>query len=176
MTTKSAPIRRLLIATFTAGLLLGAPALARAELLNCVQFVKRVSPVALHGNAYEWWDAADGRYGRGNQPAPGSVMVFAKSHHLPYGHVAVVQKQLDKRTILIDHANWSRFAGRRGHVERAVRVVDVSAHNDWSQVRVWYHSLADVGQTVYSLRGFVYPKHAAAPTNAHRHSPRQHAR
>jgi hypothetical protein len=25
-------------------------------------------------------------------------------------------------------------------------------------VRVWYHSVAGVGQTIYSLRGFVYPK------------------
>jgi surface antigen len=172
MTTKSAPTRRLLIATLAAGVMLGAPALARAEMLNCVQFVQRVSPVALHGDAYEWWDAADGHYGRGNRPAAGSVMVFAKSHHLPHGHVAVVQKQLDDRTILVDHANWSRFAGHRGRVERAVRVVDVSEQNDWSLVRVWYHSLADVGQTVYSLRGFVYPR-TRAPS---RHHPRHHGR
>ena len=158
MTTKSAPFRRLLIATLTTGLLSGLPALAHAEHVNCVQFVKQASPVALHGDAFEWWDAADGLYGRGNQPKPGSVMVFARSHHLPHGHVALVQKQIDNRTLLIDHANWSLIAGHRGRVERAVRVVDVSPHNDWSQVRVWYHSLSDLGQTIYSLRGFVYPK------------------
>jgi hypothetical protein len=158
MTTNSALTRRLLIATLTAVSLIGAPAFARSDRLNCVQYVKQVSPVALHGDAFEWWDAADGRYGRGNQPKPGSVMVFARSHHLPHGHVAVVQKQIDTRTVLIDHANWSRFAGHRGRVEQAVRVIDVSHHNDWSQVRVWYHSLSDLGQTVYDLRGFVYPR------------------
>jgi len=159
-----------MIATLAAVMLCGTPTLARAELLNCVQFVKRISPVALHGDAYEWWDAADGHYGRGKQPLAGSVMVFAKSHQLPHGHVAVVQEQLDSRTLLIDHANWSRFAGHRGKVERAVRVIDVSSQNDWSTVRVWYHSLADVGQTVYALRGFVYPagSHKGGQTSRHR--------
>jgi hypothetical protein len=173
MTHTYALLRRLLIAIPTALLLMGAPQLARAELLNCVQFVKKVSPVALHGDAYEWWDAADGLYGRGNQPRAGSVMVFAKTNHLPHGHVAVVQRQIDKRTLLIDHANWSRFSGHRGRIEHAVRVVDVSARNDWSAVRVWYHSLADVGQTIYSLRGFVYPKgqveKASVPARLARH-------
>jgi len=172
MTNKSAQFRRLLIATLTAATICGVPSLARAEFLNCVQFVKKVSPVALHGDAYEWWDAADGLYGRGKRPAPGSVMVFAKTHHMPHGHVAVVQRQLDDRTVLVDHANWSRFAGHAGHVERSVRVVDVSDHNDWSAVRVWYHSLSDVGQTVYNLRGFVYPK----PPVAARPHPRHHGR
>lgn len=169
MTTNYAPTRRLMIATIAAVLTIGAPAVARAELLNCVQFVKRVSPVALHGDAYEWWDAADGLYGRGTQPATGSVMVFAKSYQLPHGHVAVVQKQIDSRTLLIDHANWSRIAGHRGRVERAVRVVDVSTHNDWSAVRVWYHSLSDIGQTIYTLRGFVYPTLSRAPGKDRRH-------
>ena len=99
-------------------------------------------------------------------------MVFAKTRHMPKGHVAIVQQQLDERTLLIDHANWSRIGGARGRVERSVRVVDVSANNDWSAVRVWYHSLANVGDTVYALRGFVYPK---APATAHPH-PRHHGR
>jgi hypothetical protein len=134
------------------------PLVTRAETVNCVQFVKRASPVALSGDAYAWWDAAAGRYGRGTEPRPGSVMVFEQSRRLPHGHVALVQQQLDQRTLLIDHANWSRIQGRRGRIERAVRVVDVSRQNDWSEVRVWYHSLADVGQSVYRLRGFVYPR------------------
>ena len=157
MTTRTAPIRRLLIATLTAGSLFGAPAIAHAEMVNCVQFVKKASAVALHGNAYEWWDAAAGRYERGQAPAPGAVMVFSKTRHLPFGHVALVERQLDERTVIIDHANWSRIGGRRGHVERSVRVVDVSERNDWSKVRVWYAGLSNVGDTVYSLRGFVYP-------------------
>ena len=170
MTTRSAPFRRLLIATMTAGALLGAPSISHAEMVNCVQFVKKASTVALHGNAYEWWDAAAGLYGRGTQPAPGAVMVFSKTRHLPYGHVALVQKQLDDRTVIVDHANWSRIGGRRGHVERSVRVIDVSDNNDWSKVRVWYASLSGVGDTVYGLRGFVYPK---APPPVH-HRPMRH--
>lgn len=171
MTTKIAPTRRFLIATAFAGMLLGAPGFAQAEMVNCVQFVKKVSPVALHGNAYQWWDAADGSYSRGNKPQSGAVMVFSKSRHLPLGHVAVVQQQLDERTVLIDHANWSLIAGHRGHVERSVRVVDVSEKNDWSKVKVWYAGLADVGNTAYTLRGFVYPNnppaHVGKPIRLH---------
>ena len=155
--------RRLLVATFAAATLFCTPDLAHAEMVNCVQFVKKVSPVALHGNAYEWWDAAAGTYIRSDQPKTGAVMVFSKSRHLPYGHVAVVQKQVDQRTLLIDHANWSRFGGQKGHIERSVRVVDVSEHNDWSKVRVWYHGISRVGDTAYGLRGFVYPNTPAAP-------------
>ena len=169
MTTRLAVFRRFLIATVTASTLFGVPTTSQAEMVNCVQFIKKASTVALHGNAYEWWDAADGVYGRGNQPAPGAVMVFSKTHHLPFGHVALVQQQLDSRTVLIDHANWSRIHGHRGHVERSVRVVDVSEHNDWSRVRVWYASLSDVGDTVYGLRGFVYPKAPPAPHKPLRH-------
>jgi len=169
MTTRTAPIRRLLIATLTAGTLLGAPAISHAEMVNCVQFVKKASTVTLHGNAYQWWDAANGVYGRGNAPSPGAVMVFSKTRHLPFGHVALVEKQLDDRTLLIDHANWSRIGGRRGHVERSVRVVDVSDNNDWSKVRVWYASLSGVGDTIYNLRGFVYPKAPQARSRPIRH-------
>lgn len=165
MTTHTAQFRRFLIATLTAGTLLGAPALSHAEMVNCVQFVKKASAVALHGNAYQWWDAAAGVYGRGNVPVSGAVMVFSKTRHLPFGHVAIVEKRLDDRTVLIDHANWSRIGGRRGHVERSVRVVDVSENNDWSKVRVWYASLGGVGDTVYNLRGFVYPN---SPAPAHK--------
>jgi len=171
MTTKNALIRRFLIATAVAGMMLGAPGSARAEMVNCVQFVKKASAVSLHGNAYQWWDSADGTYARGNQPQSGAVMVFSKSRHLPFGHVALVQKLIDDHTVLIDHANWSRIAGHKGHVERSVRVVDVSRNNDWSQVRVWYAGLADVGNTVYNLRGFVYPNtppaHVGKPIHRH---------
>ena len=171
MTTKNALIRRLLIATAVAGMMLGTPGFARAEMVNCVQFVKKVSAISLRGNAYEWWDAASGAYARGHRPQSGAVMVFSKSHHLPFGHVALVQNQIDDRTVLIDHANWSRIAGHKGHVERSVRVVDVSQNNDWSQVRVWYAGLSDVGNTVYNLRGFVYPNtppaHVGKPIYLH---------
>jgi surface antigen len=169
MTIRSAPIRRLLLATLTVGLLAGAPGFSHAEMLNCVQFVKKSSSVVLSGDAYKWWEAADGHYNRGNAPKAGAVMVFSKTRRLPHGHVAIVQEQIDNRTLLIDHANWSRIGGHRGHVERNVRVVDVSKYNDWSVVRVWYHSLGNIGDTAYHVSGFVYPKASAGKIRHHSH-------
>ena len=130
---------------------------AQAEGVNCVQFVQRASAIDLHGDAWQWWEAAEGQYGRGRRPHPGAVMVFSKTGHLRYGHVAMVRSLRNSRSILVDHANWSPVRGRRGQVEKAVLVVDVSPNNDWSQVRVWYHPTADIGNTVYPVRGFVYP-------------------
>lgn len=163
MKSSLSPRRPLMAAILAAGLCSGGmltpgAAAHAAERLNCVQYVKRISPVALSGDAYKWWDNAEGLYGRGRHPQPGAVMVFAKTHHLPYGHVAVVRSVRDKRTVLVDHANWSVIHGHRGQVERSVAVVDVSPHNDWSQVKVWYHPTADIGQTPYAVRGFVYPR------------------
>ncbi len=148
--------RPILAALLAAGVFLAAGS-AHAANLNCVQFVQRSSSVELHGDAWQWWEAAEGQYGRGRHPRPGAVMVFSKTGHLHYGHVAVVRAQRNSRTILVDHANWSPLHGRRGQIEKAVVVVDVSPGNDWSQVRVWYQPAADIGNTVYPIRGFVYP-------------------
>lgn len=134
---------------------------AHAAQTNCVQFVERATQMSLRGNAWQWWDGAAARYARGHQPWPQAVIVFARSSRLRFGHLAVVSRQIDRRTILVDHANWSPVRGRRGHVEHDVRIVDVSAANDWSQVRVWYGPTSDIGQTVYAVRGFVYPWRAA---------------
>jgi hypothetical protein len=89
-------------------------------------------------------------------------MVFAKTHALPLGHVAMVRSVRDSRTILVDHANWSPIHGRRGRIERGAKIVDVSPANDWSRVRVWYQPVRDLGGGVYAVRGFVYPGSAAA--------------
>lgn len=156
--------RRPLFGALVAASLMMAAGSAHALSLNCVQFVQQSSAVNLHGDAWQWWDAANGQYGRGAKPRPGAVMVFSKTKILPHGHVAVVHSVPNSRTILINHANWSPFNGHRGQVETAVKVVDVSKANDWSRVRVWYHPTADIGQTVYVVKGFVYP---AAP---HHHS------
>lgn len=150
--------RRPLLGALIAISLLAAAGEANAATFNCVQFVQRSSAVNLHGDAWQWWEHANGEYGRGSAPAPGAVMVFSKTKILPHGHVAVVHSVHDSRTILINHANWSPFNGHRGQVEQAVKVIDVSKNNDWSQVRVWYHPTGDIGQTVYSIKGFVYPK------------------
>ena len=138
-------------------LLLSISEPARAESLNCVQFVQRQTSVGLRGDAWRWWDAAAGHFGRGQRPRPGAVMVFSRTGILPHGHIALVRAVHGSRRILVDHANWSPIHGRRGQVEQAVAVIDVSAANDWSRVRVWYHPTSEIGQTTYAVRGFVYP-------------------
>jgi surface antigen len=152
------PLRRTLKAAVVAASLICAAGTAHAQSVNCVQFVQRETSLGLHGDAYKWWDAANGQLSRGNQPRSGAVMVFSKTGILPHGHVAVVRAMHDKRTIIVDHANWSPINGHRGQVEKAVKIIDVSKNNDWTRVRVWYHPTADIGQTVYPVKGFVYPR------------------
>ncbi|MDR3438819.1 CHAP domain-containing protein [Telmatospirillum sp.] len=164
MWTLTPHLRCCFSAALVAASLICAAGTAHAQSLNCVQFVQRATTLGLHGDAYQWWDAANGQYTRGRQPKTGAVIVFSKSGILPHGHVAVVRNQRDKRTIIVDHANWSPINGHRGQVEKAVKIVDVSKSNDWSRVRVWYHPTSDIGQTVYPVKGFVYapvPRHHA---------------
>jgi hypothetical protein len=63
---------------------------------------------------------------------------------------------LTERIIQVTHANWSIIDGGRGKVEKDVTVVDVSPKGDWSQVKVWYDPVRDLGNTVYPTYGFVY--------------------
>jgi surface antigen len=72
------------------------------------------------------------------------------------GHVAVVSQVLTDRVIQVTQANWSLIEGRRGQVERDVTVIDVSPAGDWSQVKVWYDPIRDLGKTVYPTYGFIY--------------------
>lgn len=149
----------------TAGLLI-APGSVQAAPINCVQYVEHTTQMALRGNAWQWWEGAADLYARGRQPWPHAVMVFAKSGRLRFGHLAIVTSQIDRRTVLVDHANWSPVGGRRGRIEHGVKIVDVSLANDWSEVRVWYEPASDIGQTVYSVHGFVYPWHRPQLTKA----------
>jgi surface antigen len=50
-----------------------------------------------------------------------------------HGHVAVVKRIVSSREIRIDHANWLND----GSIYVNNPVMDVSAANDWSQVRVF---------------------------------------
>lgn len=97
----------------------------------CVPFARAVSGVELRGNAKTWWDQAKGRYHRSKEPRVGAVMAFAASGAMPKGHVAVVSKVIDERSVLVDQANWVR-----NRITEDTLVVDVSARGDWSQVRV----------------------------------------
>ena len=143
-----------------AGLFASVPAAAKPY-LQCVPFARAESGVEIRGNAKTWWSQAAGTYQRGEEPRKGAVMAFAGTRGMPMGHVAVVKKVVSDREILIDHANWSPINGRRGQIERDVRVVDVSDAGDWSMVRVWYAPIGDLGLRANPVQGFIYADSAS---------------
>ena len=123
---------------------------------ECVPFARAASGIQIFGDAWTWWDQADGRYRRGDEPRVGAVIVFARTGRLPLGHVAVVSRVVESRVVMLTHANWSRFNGERGHAEQDVTLFDVSRDNDWSAVKVWFRDSDGLGGTVYPVYGFVY--------------------
>jgi surface antigen len=123
---------------------------------QCVTFARMFSGIELRGNAWTWWNQAGGKYDKGAAPQTGSVLVFKRSGSMHDGHVAVVSRVLTERIIQVTHANWSVINGGRGKVEKDVTVIDVSAKGDWSQVKVWYDPVRDLGDTVYPTYGFIY--------------------
>ncbi len=128
--------------------------------LQCVPYARKVSGIQIYGDALTWWDQAEGRYARGRKPKAGAVMSFAPYGRMELGHVAAVSKVIDSRTVLLRHANWSLIEGRRGQIEDNVRAVDVSDANDWSEVRVWYAPIGNLGTTAWPVNGFIYPEKA----------------
>ena len=138
----------------------GAMPVRAASLLDyvgqCVPFARQASGIQIYGDAWTWWDQADGRYRRGHAPREGAVIAFAKQARLPLGHVAVVSRIVERRVLMLTHANWSRQNGRRGHAEQDVTLYDVSTDNDWSEVRVWYRDTNGLGSTIYRVNGFIY--------------------
>ena len=142
--------------------LCGVPGVATATttLLDyvgqCVPFAREASGIQIYGDAWTWWDQAEGKYQRGHKPRVGSVIVFAKSSKLHLGHVAVVSRIVEDRVAMLTHANWSRQNGERGHAEQDVTLYDVSPRNDWSEVKVWYRDADGLGGSVYPVEGFIY--------------------
>lgn len=132
----------------------------RASLLDyvgqCVPFARAASGIQIYGDAWTWWDQAEGHYRRGYAPQVGAVIVFSRTARLPLGHVAVVSRIVDDRVLMVTHANWSRLGGERGHVEQDVTLTDVSQDGDWSAVRVWYRDSDGLGSTAYPIAGFIY--------------------
>ena len=120
--------------------------------LECAPYARQVTGIALYGHAADWWDQAAGQYPRGRAPVEGGVLVFRRAGRLPYGHVSVVARHVSAREIRVEQANWVH---RR--LGRDEPVVDVSARNDWSQVRVWWAPSGALGTTVYSTYGFIGP-------------------
>ena len=140
------------------------PAAADAQATTfwqCVTFARMYSGIQLFGNAATWWNQAVGKYTRGNAPQAGAVMVFKAIGSMRAGHVATVSQVVSDRIVKVTHANWSG----RGTVEHDVEVMDTSARNDWSSVRVWFKDLHDLGTHSYPVYGFIYggkaPKGAA---------------
>jgi surface antigen len=133
--------------------------------LQCVPYARRVSGIELTGNAYRWWNEADGRYARGQVPEPGAILSFRRSGRMRLGHVAVVTETVNPRQVLITQANWPGD----GAISKAVAVIDVSPANDWTQVRVQIGHSETYG-SVYRTNGFIYgqqtPQTLMADANA----------
>ncbi len=147
---------RVLLGMFLLGAAM-APAGAQLETGGeCVPFARRMSGVQLYGDAWTWWNQAAGRYERGGRPRVAAVLVFRPTGRMKLGHVAVISRVISNRIAMVTHSNWSTIEGHRGNVERDVTLVDVSAGNDWSMVRVWYDSVGGLGGGTYATFGFIY--------------------
>ena len=128
------------------------PAIVRPNRrIYCVEFARLASGIALFGDAKTWWDQANKAYAQLANPAPGAVMVFSGRKTMRSGHVAVVKRLVGPREVLVDHANW----GRDGRIYLNAPVIDVSAANDWSEVRVFNTPVGQMGSSVYPIKGFV---------------------
>ena len=123
---------------------------------QCVPFARLMSGIQIFGDARTWWGQATGKYDTGYAPKAGAVLCFKPTGRMTLGHVAFVSQVLTDRVIQVTHANWSVMNGARGQVEQDVTVVDVSPAGDWSQVKVWYDPIRDLGSTVYPTNGFIY--------------------
>lgn len=145
---------RLSLAAFLVLSPIATPA-ANAE--DCVRVVRSISEFTIQGDAWMWWNRAEGRYARDVSPADGSVLVFKRAGRMNRGHVSLVSNVIDRRTIEVDHS-WLNTRGLR----RGMRVIDVSASNDWSMVRVWHEPTGQLGQRVYPTYGFILPEGAKA--------------
>ena len=131
--------------------------------LQCVPYARQVSGVQIYGDAWTWWDQAADRYERGFRPRVGAVMAFKPHGSMRLGHVAAVSRIVDRRTVLLRHANWSPINGRRGQIEDNVRAIDVSPDNDWSEVRVWFDPIQNLGGTHWPIQGFIYNRPVKGP-------------
>jgi surface antigen len=166
---------RLLVAFIVLGSLAacGAPSGYRSESggprvagISCAPFARELSGVALYGDAADWWDAADGRYDRSNEPRIGSVLVLRREQRLPSGHVSVVSRVLGARQIEVIQANWVP-----GQLDVDQLVVDVSPQNDWSVVRVWWPPVGQLGSHEYEAYGFIHAPGAATHDGLARAAP-----
>ena len=139
-----------------------APRIARtmpASPIQCVPYARDHSSVKIFGDAWTWWDQAEGKFPRESAPEIGSVMVLAGYSGPRSGHVAVVRSVAGTREIRVDHANWLDD----GAIYVDDPVADVSSANDWSEVRVWNIKTGAWGGRIYPVQGFIGP--AEAPSD-----------
>ncbi len=130
----------------------GGAALGSSSALECAPFARQVTGIKLYGDAASWWDQAPGLYEQTRRPVEGGVLVFRRSGRLPAGHVSVVVESVSGREIKVTQANWVHH-----RITRNEPVVDVSAGNDWSRVRVWWAPSKSLGTTTYPTYGFLAP-------------------
>jgi hypothetical protein len=131
---------------------LPAPSIERPlKKLFCVEYARARSGLAVFGDAKFWWARAKNLYARMTTPVENAVMVFSGSKRLKKGHVAVVTDIVSKREIRVDQANWQNH----GEIDHATPVLDVSAKNDWTKVRVWDMRSNGFGAHVYAISGFI---------------------
>jgi hypothetical protein len=136
------------------------PSLVRGEIvtppgpLYCVGFARERSGVDIHGDAWTWWDQADGRYARESDPETGAVMVLTGYAGEKRAHLAVVRETVSPRLIRVDHANWLND----GRIYLDDPVADVSPDNDWSEVRVYNLRDGGWGLKTYQVKGFIAPR------------------
>jgi hypothetical protein len=117
---------------------------------QCVPYARSRSGIKIFGDAYTWWNNAEGQYARGKLPLVGSVLVLSKTKRLRRGHVGVVTAIVSEREIRLDHANWQPDA-----IITNMAVMDVSPANDWTQLRFWNKD-ARMWGAIYPASGFVY--------------------
>jgi surface antigen len=118
-----------------------------------VPYARQLSGIEIYGDAVTWWTQAAGHYPRSSTPAPNSVLAIRGYRTSKRGHVAVVRDVVSDRIILVDHANWLN----RGEISVHVPVLDVSAANDWSEIRVWHVPGGHWGGRIYAADGFIHP-------------------
>lgn len=122
---------------------------------QCVPYARSVSGVNLYGDAYTWWNQANPpNYMRSRYPSPNSVLVLSQTNKLRHGHVAVVKRVVTSREIEVTHSNWGNDWKTRRMIYDRVRVKDVSANNDWSQVSFWSQEYKNFGFP-YAASGFI---------------------
>jgi surface antigen len=134
---------------------------ASSSILQCVPYARLHSAVKIYGDAWQWWDKADGHYARAARPQSGSVMVLTGYAGPARGHLAVVRSVASSRMIRVDHANW--FNDGAIYVDNPV--ADVSSGNDWSVVRVWNMRTGAWGGRLYPVQGFIGPGPAGGITD-----------